>query len=133
MRLLMLFTFALILTFTKIGTINAEPYPSEILNKLMLAQWHRIVPAEYSRNAWISNLQGTETPVKIVNIREKNFYLGVVCKPHACDTNIVVFLIAVDGSEAYGLLTASTLAIRHHYLGEPGSAARVLLDQEISD
>lgn len=78
-------------------------------------------------------LEGTQRPTKIVNIRQKPFYLGAVCKPRVCDTNKVVFLIAVDGSEASGLLTASTLAVRHHYFGEPDSEARDLLDREIRD
>jgi hypothetical protein len=75
----------------------------------VLQVWESIVPPKYAQEPWISKLDGTADQVYRVNIDHAPFYIGDVCKPNECAGNDVVFLIAVDGSEAYGMLLSEDL------------------------
>src|SRR3954470_23315353 len=74
----------------------------------IVPKWQSIVPGSFSTNAWINSLDGLSPPVDNLVISYKKFYLGWVCSPADCVGNRVVFLIAQDGSEAYGMLRSKT-------------------------
>jgi predicted aspartyl protease len=81
--------------------------------------WQRIVPPEYPNEEWIA-LRGfrTNSPVDEIAIGGRQFYIGRECKPHFCRNNYLVFLIAVDASEAYGMLKSDDLKV-WAFLGRP--------------
>jgi hypothetical protein len=107
----------------------AQTYPSDVArnNSLAFGAWRRIVPGEYGGAPWIASLDGTGGPLDRVTLREKQFYAGKVCLPHDCGGNFVAFLIAADGSEAFGLIDSRALGVGHRYFGAPDHAARRLL------
>ena len=92
-----------------------------------------VVPVRFRKVAWIYRLQGTETPVSQVDLGGKSFYYGMVCQPHECGDNEVAYLIAVDGSAAYGLLRSSNYAKSGDVMfGAPDDAARKLLEGQLT-
>ena len=85
----------------------------------IIPKWQSIIPAPYSTNAWINSLDGLSPPVDHPVISYKKFYLGWVCWPTDCVGNRVVFLIAQDGSEAYGMLRSKTPKADDLFFGVP--------------
>ena len=77
------------------------------------------MPSSYTSDLWVKELQGTTDLVQHIIINQKPFYLGSVCKPHDCGGNYIVFLVAVDGSEAYGMLTSESLNATGLVFGSP--------------
>lgn len=90
---------------------GAQDYIVDIVTRTpsILRTWESIVPSSYTNELWIKELQGISSPVQQINIDQKPFYLGDVCKPHNCGDDDIVFLIAVDGSEVYGMLSSKSL------------------------
>ncbi len=111
----------------------AQTYPFDIrkTNSLAFGAWRRIVPGEYGMLAWIASLDGTAGPLDRVTLGAKEFYYGKVCIPHDCGGNFIAFLIAVDGSEAFGLLDSRTLGVGHRVFGAANGEARRLLEIKI--
>ena len=85
----------------------------------IIPKWQSIIPVPYSTNAWINSLDGLSPPVDHLVISYKKFYLGWVCWPTDCVGNRVVFLIAPDGSEAYGMLRSKTPKADDLFFGAP--------------
>ena len=85
----------------------------------IIPKWQSIIPVPYSTNAWINSLDGLSPPVDHLVISYKKFYLGWVCWPTDCVGNRVVFLIAQDGSEAYGMLRSKTPKADDLFFGAP--------------
>src|SRR4051812_26416307 len=88
-------------------------------NSKIIPKWQSIIPSPFSTNAWIGSLDGLSPPVDNLVIFYKKFYLGWVCSPHDCVGNRVVFLVAQDGSEAYGMLRSKTLKANDVFFGAP--------------
>ncbi len=111
----------------------AQTYPFDIrkTNSFAFGAWRRIVPGEYGALPWIASLDGVAGPLDRVTLRKKQFYYGKVCIPHDCGGNFVAFLIAVDGSEASGLLNSRALGVGHRIFGAPQGDARRLLEIKI--
>lgn len=118
-----------------LGSALAQNYPSDIAKSepSAFAAWRAITPSEYRRLTWIAKLSGVETPLERVVVHGKGFYYGSVCIPHDCGGNFVAFLVATDGSEAFGLLASRSLGVRHRWFGAPDAEARRLLQQKISE
>jgi hypothetical protein len=76
-------------------------------------------PGQWTSRPWIATLDGTSAPVDRILLNGKQFVLGAMCWPHDCGGNHVVFLIAMDGSEAYGLISSETLKVPEEYWGRP--------------
>ena len=85
----------------------------------IIAKWQSIIPGPFSTNAWVRSLDGLAPPVDGLVISYKKFYLGWVCWPTDCVGNRVVFLIAQDGSEAYGMLRSKTPKADDLFFGAP--------------
>ena len=85
----------------------------------IIPKWQSIIPGPFSTNAWINSLDGLSPPVDRLVISYKKFYLGWVCWPNDCPGNRVVFLIAQDGSEAYGMLRSKTPKADDLFFGAP--------------
>lgn len=107
----------------------AGAYIFDILKKKpgMLKPWSAIVPGAYAGQRWIKGLEGTSGPVDRVTFSGKPFVLGSVCWPHNCGGNFVAFLIAEDGSEAYGLLRSSDLGAKDVPFGKLDAEKRKTL------
>jgi hypothetical protein len=90
----------------------------------IIAKWQSIIPGPFSTNAWIRSLDGLSPPIDHLVIAYKKFYLGWVCWPDDCVGNRVVFLIAQDGSEAYGMLRSKTLKADDVFFGAPSGENR---------
>ena len=88
-------------------------------NSRIIAKWQSTVPGPFSANAWVRFLDGLAPPVDGLVISYKKFYLGWVCWPTDCVGNRVVFLIAQDGSEAYGMLRSKTPKADDLFFGAP--------------
>src|SRR5947209_4272393 len=88
------------------STALADDYAFDLgkANGKAMQAFQRLVPARFKRTAWIYRFAGTTSPMQRVTYQGRPFLLGEVCKPHDCAGNEVAFLIAVDGSAAYGLL-----------------------------
>jgi hypothetical protein len=97
----------------------------------ILRTWESIVPSSYANELWIEELQGVTTPVQHIIIDERPFYLGDVCRPHLCPENVIVFLIAVDGSEAYGMLSSKFLNATGIF-GNPNPECQQVMAKEMA-
>ena len=97
----------------------------------IIAKWQSIVPGTFSTNAWVMSLDGLHPPVDGLVISYKKFYLGWVCWPHDCVGNRTVFLIAQDGSEAYGMLRSKALKADDVFFGAPSGENRERLKDHL--
>ena len=91
-------------------------------NPSILHAWERIVPSRYANERWVKELELSAGPVHQIIINQKPFYVDFGCKPHWCSVdggNYLVFLLAVDGSEAYGMLTSQSLNAINLFFGNP--------------
>lgn len=80
-----------------------KKYPAQ------LTAWRAVAPTKFKTVAWVWNFSGTAGPLEERKIAGKAFLLGWVCKPHDCGDNKMTFLLAKDGSAAYGLVQSPTL------------------------
>lgn len=133
MRAILCSAFACLLASAQNSPSRAQSYPSDIArsNSLAFAAWRGIVPPEYSQQPWIASLAGTGSPIDRLTLNQKIFYYGKACIPHDCPGNFAAFLIATDGSEAFGLLVSRTLGVGRRYFGAPNGEARVLLERKL--
>jgi predicted aspartyl protease len=121
---LLILTLALLPISAESQDSTLQGYIFAILqrNPSILHAWERIVPSRYANERWVKELELTAGPVQQIIIKQKPFYLGFGCKPHSCSVdggNYLVFLLAVDGSEAYGMLTSRSLNAINLFFGSP--------------
>jgi len=100
-------------------------------NPKFIAKWQSTVPGPFSTNDWIRSLEGMYPPVDGLVISYKKFYLGWVCWPNDCVGNRTVFLIAQDGSEAYGMLRSKALKADDVFFGTPNVEYRQRLKDHL--
>ena len=100
-------------------------------NSRIVAKWQSTVPGPFSTSAWVRFLDGLAPPVDSLVISYKKFYLGWVCWPHDCVANRTVFLIAQDGSEAYGMLRSKALKADDVFFGAPSNDFRERLKDHL--
>jgi hypothetical protein len=100
-------------------------------NSRIFTKWQSTVPSPFSTNAWVKFLDGLSPPVDGLVISYKKFYLGWVCWPHDCVGNRIVFLIAQDGSEAYGMLRSKELNADDVFFGAPNAENRQRLKDHL--
>ena len=100
-------------------------------NSRFIAKWQSTVPGPFSTNAWVRSLDGLAPPVDGLVISYKKFYLGWVCWPDDCVGNRTVFLIAQDGSEAYGMLRSKALNADDVFFGAPSAEYRQRLKDHL--
>jgi hypothetical protein len=100
-------------------------------NSRIFTKWQSTVPSPFSTNAWVKFLDGLSPPVDGLVISYKKFYLGWVCWPHDCVGNRIVFLIAQDGSEAYGMLRSKELNADDVFFGAPSAENRQRLKDHL--
>ena len=93
------------------GVAVAQDYAFDIPKKhpALLSAWRAVTPTKFKTVAWVWNFSGTAGPLEARQIGGKPFLLGWVCKPHDCGDNKMTFLLAKDGSAAYGLVRSPTL------------------------
>ena len=115
------FLILLCLVSTPLGSAKAQDYIFDLLGKTpkLLKTWQNIVPSEFKRQRWIYHLDGTTTPIDIVEYQGKQFYRGWICIRHNCGGNELTFLISKDGKTAYGLINSTKLEINDRFLGDP--------------
>ena len=100
-------------------------------NPRVIVKWQSTVPGPFSTNDWIRSLDGMYPPVDGLVISYKKFYLGWVCWPNDCVGNRTVFLIAQDGSEAYGMLRSKALKADDVFFGAPSAEYRQRLKDHL--
>ena len=100
-------------------------------NSRIFAKWQSTVPGPFSTNDWVRSLDGLSPPVDSLVISYKKFYLGWVCWPHDCVGNRIVFLVAQDGSEAYGMLRSKALNADDVFFGAPSGEYRQRLKDHL--
>jgi len=100
-------------------------------NSRIITKWQSIIPGPFSTEAWVRLLDGMYPPVDGLVISYKKFYLGWVCWPQDCVGNRTVFLIAQDGSEAYGMLRSKVLKADDVFFGAPSSNFRERLKDHL--
>jgi len=100
-------------------------------NSRIIAKWQSIIPGPFSTETWVRFLDGLYPPVDSLVISYKKFYLGWVCWPQDCVGNRTVFLIAQDGSEAYGMLRSKVLKADDVFFGAPSNAFRERLKDHL--
>jgi len=100
-------------------------------NSRIITKWQSTVPGPFSANAWIRSLDGLSPPVDSLVISYKKFYLGWVCWREDCVGNQIVFLIAQDGSEAYGMLRSKALKADDVFFGAPSGEIRERLKDHL--
>jgi len=100
-------------------------------NSRIITKWQSTVPDPFSTNAWVKFLDGLSPPVDGLVISYKKFYLGWVCWPQDCVGNRIVFLIAQDGSEAYGMLRSKALKADDVFFGDPSGENRQRLKDHL--
>jgi hypothetical protein len=119
-------TIAIACTLATGTALAFETYLVDVKAKSskIIPKWQSIVPGPLSTNAWINSLDGLSPPIDDLVIFYKKFYLGWVCWPTECVGNRVVFLIAQDGSEAYGMLRSKALKADDVFFGAPSVESR---------
>ena len=122
----MLPTLVIACTIATSAAFADDTYLIDIKSKSskIIPKWQSIIPTPISTNAWINSLDGLSPPVDHLVISYKKFYLGWVCWPSDCPGNRVVFLIAQDGSEAYGMLRSKTPKADDIFFGAPSGENR---------
>jgi hypothetical protein len=100
-------------------------------NSRIFTKWQATVPGPFATNSWIKFLDGLSPPVDGLVISYKKFYLGWVCWPDDCVGNRIVFLIAQDGSEAYGMLRSKALNADDVFFGAPSVENRQRLKDHL--
>src|SRR5205085_11189120 len=90
----------------------------------IIPKWQTIIPPPFNANPWIMSLDGLSPPVDNPVIAYKKFYLGWLCWPQDCVGSRVVFLVAQDGSEAYGMLRSKALKADEALFGNPSPESR---------
>jgi len=115
-------------------TAFAEDYAFDLKkdHPAALAAWMKVVPTTYRKTAWINRLDGTTPPMDEVTMQGRAFFYGSVCQPHDCFGNNVAFLIATDGSAAYGMLSSDNLRVKGQIFGAPDAEAQQLLTTKLS-
>jgi hypothetical protein len=98
-------------------------------NPKAMQAWRKIVPKDLSGVPWINDLNGATLPMQSVTMRGRPAYMGVVCMPDNCGNNVVVFLIAQDGSAAAGAVGAKALGIEPRAFGDDDPATRRQLEE----
>jgi len=120
-------TLALAATVLAATTAFAYEAPEDLWRQrpATFAAWKHVVPKTYRHQQWIVRLFGvTAASVDTVTIQGKRFYYGQVCKAHDCGGNTVTYLIARDGTAAFGLLCSQSLHVRHQFFGKPDDETR---------
>ncbi len=114
-------TLAIACAIVSSGALAFDTYVVDMKarNSKIIPKWQSIIPPAFSTNAWINSLDGLSPPVDNLVIFYKKFYLGWVCSPQDCVGSRVVFLVAQDGSEAYGMLRSKTLKANDVFFGAP--------------
>ena len=107
------------------AAMAADAYIFDIAkrDRQIMPAWRKVVPKDYAGAKWIWRFEGVTIPVERVAFNGKDFYAGSVCAPHMCASDVVVFMIAVDHSEAYGLLKSDIYAVEARTFGAPGPDA----------
>ena len=110
------------------GAAQAGDYAFDIPRKYpaLLSAWRAAAPAKFKTTVWVWNFSGTAGPLEERRIGGKPFLLGWVCKPHDCGDNKMTFLLAKDGSAAYGLVTSPALG-GATLIGAPPAEALAIL------
>lgn len=129
---------AILITFVLVASITqavADYYTYEIVlrNPAVMRAWQSIVPPNLRNEKWIMRIEnGTAVPVNRVISDHKPFYLGSFCQPHLCAGNYIVFLIAIDGSEAYGMLRSEDRNATATFFGNPDVERQELMIKEMA-
>jgi hypothetical protein len=121
-----LLTLAIACTIATNAALAQQIYLGDIKEKSprIITKWQSIIPGPFAATAWIRSLDGLSPPIDDLVISYKRFYLGWVCSPRDCVENRVVFLIAQDGSEAYGMLRSKMLNADDLFFGAPSGEHR---------
>jgi hypothetical protein len=85
-----------------------------------------ILPPSLAQVEWIWDMRGVTRKIELANIGGALFATGMVCKPHDCFDNQILFLIADDGSRSFALVKQSGRAQSY---GGPGPAERAYLSR----
>jgi len=113
----------------------ADPYPFEMKKKFpkAFAAYQKMVPDRYRKVKWIYSLEATAGPMATVQCGGKKCLTGSVCQPHDCGGNEFAYLVAVDGSNAVGLLRSANLTNGKDVLfGKPDTAQLELLKKQLT-
>lgn len=111
-----------------------EGYPFDMKKKYAkaFAAYQKVVPPMYKKTTWVYSLDGTASPMDAVESGGKKWLIGSVCQPHDCGDNQIAFLIAADGSVAFGLLRSRNLTSGKDILfGKPDATQLALLKKQI--
>jgi hypothetical protein len=94
------------------ASATAELYPFDLKKKApkTFAVWARAVPAALREVEWLSQLQGTASPVMPVSLGGQIWSAFTVCEPHNCgDSRAVIFVsVRQDRAIAYVRLADGT-------------------------
>lgn len=113
----------------------ADLYPFEMKKKYprAFAAYQKMVPARFHKVAWIYSLEATAGPMEIVQCGGKQCLAGWLCQPHNCGGNELAYLVAVDGTNAVGLLRSNNLTKGKDVLfGKPDTAQLELLKKQLN-
>jgi Inhibitor of vertebrate lysozyme (Ivy) len=126
---LALIGLALATLLTTLASSAEEPkYPSRDLPPAAFRSWQKLVPENIRQYTWLSLFHGVESLMETLHKGSQTFFLGHVCKAHDCANNGVSFLIAGDGSEAYGLVrSAEASGGMDLFLGDPDEKLKEIL------
>jgi hypothetical protein len=89
---------------------NRGPYTFDLRTAYPLAykHWHELIPDQLITTKWLSDFNGTATPLQSVVISGEPMLFGTVCEPHDCGANRLDVLISADQSRLVGIATLST-------------------------
>lgn len=124
-------------SFSAAGVMPAlsQVYIFDLLstNPQLAKAWNRALPSDLKKVDWIREFGGPTNPLEAREINGKKYFLGWACKAHDCGGNEVSFLLAADGSAAFGAITSSELGIDMRFVGKPSSQIRQLLKTKFSN
>ncbi|WP_082136571.1 Ivy family c-type lysozyme inhibitor [Pseudomonas psychrophila] len=114
-------------------TASAESYLYEIAKQ---EPYKTAYKEMLSFPEWVSNAQGTSTPIERVTADGKRYMLGHMCKPHDCADHQLSVVFSADGKQSWGLLATRSADGKTFYkqlLGHPDRAVEALLNTSFAD
>ena len=134
MKILALTALVLPMLIAPLAAVAEEPEHASIdlptKHPAAFRSWQKLLPDNLRQLTWLSLFHGPESPMETLHKGSQPFFLGHVCKTHDCGNNGASFLIAEDGSEAFGLVrSAEASGGMDLFLGDPDEEVKkILLD-----
>jgi hypothetical protein len=100
-----------------------EVYPWEILSVPRFKKSYRMIIGSKLGEKWLKLLDGPSNPNKLLATRDGKLVVVKSCKPHWCDTHLIVILYDPVTNQSWGYLRDGGATV---WLGNPDDALKTV-------